>query len=86
MGGCWAARGWGEERERSGSLASGRIMTHCLQGKLGGILTWLIFSRIILKNLNHSWDEAPQRCSQTERRIGRMKNSRCRRIRPRDPD
>lgn len=65
-------------------------MTRCLQGKLGSILTWLIFSQIILKNLNHSWDEAPQSCSRTER-IGRVDGEQQmstgrRRVRPRDPD
>lgn len=63
------------EKERSGSLASGTIVTCCLQGETRAVLTCLIFSQRILKNVDHSWNEAPQRCSWMER-IGRKMSSR----------
>lgn len=63
---------WGE-KERAGSLASGRIMICCLQGKHSHLVH---FSQRTLKNLDHSWNEAPQRCSEAERRTGREMSSR----------
>lgn len=71
----WGKSGWSLLREgarmlagRKRGLAAWEKHDLLSAGETEAVLTWLIFPQKILKTLDHSWDEAPQRCSQTERR------------------